>query len=284
MDWAKAKSILILVLAALNIFLLSYIIRYRLDQNISKETIADTQQVLFDRGIKLECEIPKYNDDTSRLIYENGNHDRQKIATRLLGDLEGTLGKAPGSIPDGIPDKIISGSRQLVFENGSSFEFHDKDPTNGLVISGKDTVEKQLRKMITELGLKASNYRFEGFTENSDSSRTYVFTEMFKKLWVFDNRIEFIISQDGILHIGCSYRKIKGFSSGTKTKIMAAYKILLKNFNQGDKAVITNIDIGFKGYAPQQDMVGYSESPAWRIMFGDGSVRYFKASDGEEVK
>jgi len=279
MDWSKAKSILILLFLTLNIFLIVYISAYKLGQGVSRETLADAREILYSRNVKLECEIPAYNSETSRLIYENGRFDRSKIAELLLGSVYQLSEK------DGKDSELADGSKKLVFKGSDLFVFTDGKPSGQLDISDKDEVEKQLRELLTGMGMQMSAYKLDWFYKNSDGSAAFVFTEKHRQFLVFDNYARVTVENGGISYLECRYKKVKSLSK-EMTRIMPAYKILLKNFGSSESAAITiiDIDIGFKGYNPEKDAKQYSEGPAWRIMMENGTARYFKAYDGEEIK
>lgn len=279
MDWAKAKSILIFIMLALNLFLLAHIAGYWSGEGVSRDTIADAERVLAQRGISLECKIPSYGDNMPRLVYQNGTLDRAKIVQRLMGNAE----FSPGSQQS----EIHAAGKKLVFKDDTTFVFTDENPSGqNLDVSSKENITRFLRKFMNDLGFKASRYKLESFTRDADGSTAVYFTEKHGKFLVFDNYASFVINDKGIIYAEFKSRKIKGFARGDKIKILPAYKILLKNLDagQGKDVSITAIDIGFKGYAPEQDMVEYFEVPALRVMYSDGGVRYFKASDGMEIK
>ena len=277
MDWARAKSILILVFLTLNIFLLTYISIYRFGQGISRETITDTVQILGTKGIVLECEIPLYNDATPRLVYRNGRFNRERIVQKLMG--------IPGLSAEEISSsmELTAGDRKLVFTDENSFVFSDSAPAGSMDISGKDGTEKLLRGFLEDIGLKVTGFRLDGYIQNDDGSVTCIFTEKYKKFMVFDNYIRVVVSGNGVSRIECKYRNVKGFSQD-KVKVMPAHLVLLKNFGYGENTTVTGISIGFKGYGAEQNVMEYSEGPAWRITVKGSRPRYFKASDGEEIK
>ena len=79
MNWFRAKNIILLLMIALNIFLLTYIIAYANSWGVSNETIQTAEKILSGRGINLECEIPTYCSDTQRLKY--GKSENKKSFT-----------------------------------------------------------------------------------------------------------------------------------------------------------------------------------------------------------
>lgn len=277
MDWARAKSILIAVLLLLNIFLLVTIGFYKSGQGISRETISNTVEILEDRGVTVQGEIPLYKRDIPALIYENGSLDRVTAAQKLLGKDY----TPPAEIKDG--ESLVSGTKKLVFRSGNTFAYSDESPSDIVKIEDIDSVERYLRKFLNGLGFQASAYRLDQYVENPDGSYILNFIGKYKKFLIFNNSIKAVVTKNGITYLEGRYRKVKGFSTRSMP-IMPAYQILLKNFSRDEKVTITRIDIGFTGFIKEeQNMQEFSEGPAWRIITSDGKPRYFKATDGEEI-
>jgi regulatory protein YycI of two-component signal transduction system YycFG len=276
MDWSKAKTILIYIFIGLNIFLIVYMSMYKFDKNVSRETIANTRGILSQRGINLECAIPDYSSDTARLIYENGGLDKAGLVHKLFNSPVESYDNTEKNL------EIAEGSKKLIFKDESFFAYTDEKPSVQLDISDKDEIERYLREFLKNLGLHVSNYKVDWFSRNDDGSATFIFTEKYGKYLVFDNCIRAVVAENGITNLECSYSKVKGLSKEL-TKIMPAYKVLLKNFSTGEDLTIISIDFGFKGYEPEGETLQYSEAPAWRIRLKDGTSRYFKASDGDEI-
>lgn len=59
MDWARAKSIFIVVFIIMNILLVSYNVSNGNRQQVSKKMITDSITILNQRGVELECKIPE---------------------------------------------------------------------------------------------------------------------------------------------------------------------------------------------------------------------------------
>jgi regulatory protein YycI of two-component signal transduction system YycFG len=276
MDWSKAKSILIYIFIGLNVFLIVYMSMYKFDKGISRETVANTREILSQRGISLECAIPDYSSDTARLIYENGELDRAGLVHKLFSSSIEPHDNMKKNL------EIAEGSKKLVFRDRNFFAYTDEKPSGQLDMSDKDEMEKYLREFLKDLGLHISNYEVDWFSRNADEGATFVFTEKYGKYLVFDNYTRVMVTKNGITNLECRYSRVKGLSKEL-TKIMPAYKVLLKNFSTGEGLAIINIDFGFKGYEPEGETLQYSEAPAWRVRLKDGTSRYFKASDGDEI-
>jgi len=279
MDWSRAKSILIAVFLTLNILLLSYISINKFGGGGSGEVAADTLEILRSRNVEVACEIPLYESDTPRLIYEDGKYDKLKVAHALMEDMPASEEEIANS------EELVFRGKKLAFAGDNSFVFADRQPAFNIDVRDAGKTEKYLREMFEKMGFKESAYVLDGYFENAGGGVVFAFTEKYGGYLVFDNCITVLATEKGIAELKYRHRGIKGFSQ-EMIKVLPAYKILLKNFGAtGEKAAITGIDLGFKGLAVKPGMREYSEGPAWRIRFGEGkSPRYFKASDGGEIK
>jgi regulatory protein YycI of two-component signal transduction system YycFG len=277
-DWSKAKSILIVVLLLLNIFLVVSIGFYKTGESISRETVSNTVDILSSRGVTVDVDIPLYNSYTPSLICEGGGYDTAAIAAKLFGENFAL----PADVADG--EEIVSGSKKFVFDNRSSFTYSNSSPSDILKVDDVESAEDAARSYMKLLEIDVSDFELDRYVENQDASYTLTFIEKYQKFFVYDNYIDITLGEDGVSYLAGHSRKIKGFN-GNAMPIMPAYQILLKNYSGNEDVKIVGIDIGFKGYiTEEQNMQESSEGPAWRITCGNGKVRYFKASDGEEIR
>ncbi len=125
---------------------------------------------------------------------------------------------------------------------------------------------------------------------DADAGRL-LFTEKYRGLLVFDNYFEVFIKNGGIAGINCSIRRVRMFA-GKGRRVMPIHQVLLlwdreiPEAKNKESIVIKQIDLGFRGFGsigPGSGTKEFSESPVWRVMLGDGSYRYFKAYDAEEI-
>lgn len=277
MDWAKSKSILIFVFLALNIFLIIDLGVSNFGNSTSRESILSTKKILENKGVVLTCEIPVSNSEVAKLNYENKGIDRSQIVQVLLGDKSLLYDTDKENI------ELTSGSKTLKFKGVNNFNYNNLKPAEKIDVSKRSSVEKRLKEFIISLGLPVSGYYTDEYKENTDGTKSITFRNKYKNLVFFDNYETFIVSNEGILSLDCSYRTIKELAN-KKTQIMSAYEILLKNFNVKKNMVITGIDLGwYIGYKNETDIKGASSQTAWRIFTKEGEKFYFNAYTGEKM-
>lgn len=283
MDWAKAKSVLIVIFLALNIFLASNLGMQKIGNNASKEVLTNTVEILNKKEVTFECQIPSYNGYGATVTFDvNGTPvDKLIITSRLMGESFRNEAEAAKD------NEIIHGTKRLQFGSDSSFTYKDSNPAEKLNITGKEKAEKYVSELIKDLKLPVnSKYILYKSDSNADNSYSVTFVEKYNDFLIFNNSVEATVSSSGIHSLDYKFRKIgkNGFVKDTE-KVLPAYQILLKNFNSGSKTVITNIDLGFSTSKASQDTKGLLESPVWRIKTKDSPVPLdFNAYTGAAIR
>lgn len=291
MDWSRAKNIILILLVIFNVFLLFQIIGYG-NEGISKETILNMEKILYSRGIRLECEIPRYDSDTPRLEFGSGVLDKAALAKKLLGikmeaDAVNETGNDAGNDAGNETGIYTAGARKLVFTGTNSFTYTDDMPEDNVDTSDLNETEKYLKKFLKSRNLENPRYVPDEKAFINGKGAVFTYIEKYKGFLIFDNFLKVVVSDKGVTYLEVGQRQIKGFSMEKISDISAAYQILLENFDGSNKAVITSVDLGYKDTANQaQNSLQSSEQlPVWRIKVkGLDSARYFSASDGKEIK
>ena len=282
MDWARAKSIILVLLLVFNIFLLSKIVTDYGSLGVSKETILNMEKILDSRGVQVECEIPRYNRDTPRLEFGNGQANK-------AGQVEKLLGLKPDTGSEFDNEKVIYeiGSRKLVFTSTNSFTYTDGKPEDIVDTVHISETEKYLKKFLKDRDLYNIYYVMDEKPVIQGTDVVFTYIEEYKDFLVFDNYLKAVVSEKGVTYLEVRHRPIKGFSIEKISDISAAYQILLENFDGTDKAVITAVDLGYKDAVLQEqdELQSTQQLPVWRIKVrGSAQARYFSASDGKEIK
>lgn len=280
MEWARAKSIIIILLAVLNAFLLSRIMIEYGSQGISKETIADMEKILQNRGVVVDCKIPLYDSDTPRLKFESGKLDAAALVEKLLG-----IKPDMDNQSDGENTVYENGQMKLTFSGPNSFIYENGKPEDTVNISDLSETEKYLKKFLKDRKLDNPAYILDGTPEKQGEDVVFTYLEKYKGFLVFDNYLKAAVTKKGIVKLEVSHKKITGFSPEKISDISTAYQILLEHFDGSDKAVITAIDLIYMDVGSQDrtDLQSSEELPVWRIKV-NGAYRFFGASDGKEIK
>ena len=176
MDLAKAKSIMIVILAAFNIFLLSTNLSYSDRHGTQRETISNAISILKSRGVELECKIPYIPGKTAKLVYGNGKLDRSAIAREFFG-------KNSVSSDNG---EFAYEDKRLAFSGDTEFVFSDGNPGAKVDMGKTGEAGKYVRNYLKEKGLLDGTYILDELTRNQDGSVTARFIAKYYDYLVYD--------------------------------------------------------------------------------------------------
>ncbi len=276
MDLARAKSVIIALLVAFNLFLLFNNLIYFRGQGVQKETIKNTEVILKARGVTLECPIPSASKGTHRLKYGNGKLDRSAIALNLLGGLNRANDDWNG---------FEYAGKKLVFSSDTEFVFTDDNPASEIDVGAEAVVKKAAQEYLKNKGLLNGRYVVDELKRGQNGSVVVSFIEVYDGFLIYDNYSKITLNSKGVAQL--EYRKLQiiGFSAGKVEDLAAAYQVLLAHFKEGSEQVITRIDNGYK-YTDEYSIDGMESAellPVWRIKIkADPVPLYLGALDDEK--
>ncbi|MCX7924092.1 MAG: two-component system regulatory protein YycI [Clostridia bacterium] len=274
MDWSKAKSILIITFLVLNVFLLINTGSYYLSDDIPQKTVVNVEKILRESGITLKPNIPNNVIYDTMITYGVRAFNRVDIIKGLLGQ---------EAIGTGNNKEVLYAGKRLIFEDEHTVIYKNENPTESIASLEKTVVEELVQKFIEKLGLTPSEYFVDEYLDNSANNEIQLtFRQRFNDYIIFDNYVKAVISKDGVKYIECKFKEPRDINE-RESKVPPIHAILLKHFAGMDKTVITDIDIGFKGYNTGHETKELIDGLTWRIRTGDGAVRYFRAVSGEEL-
>ena len=274
MDVSKAKVVIIVLLAAFNIFLLTSNLAQVRGQNTS-ETMANTLTILKQRGVTLECSIPKEIATFHRLRYGSGKLDRTSVVRNFFGEKYEMPAKG---------DVYENNGMKLEFSGGMRFVFTDVDPSAGYDLNNTDKLKKNVLVFLKGKGLIDSNYIIDRLEKNQDGSINIYFVEEYENFLLYDNYCKVTLTAKGITNIEYSKYQILGFS-GEKVVRPQAYQALLAYYTEGANKTITGIDCGYRLENSTIDgMESVEELPIWRAKLKDGSGPDFLDTDNVSAK
>lgn len=267
MDWSRAKTILIIVLLFLNIFLLAMIIFSNPASLFAGNYNKYALDYLKSRNIRINTDIPNYSGPTSKIIYTAREFDPDKLCILVFG---GTL---PVSF-NGNDFSIEKGEESLSL-TGDLLHINDKLSDGGELFGDPDKLMKRLLKYLNELGFKRKNI-IAGEIGNKDGAIQVEFYLKYKNNMVFDQIITARIDSNGLLTI---WAPAKDISKGNgKGDILSAYHVLVTG-GLPSGVSIEDVDFGYKQVS-ESDIYG---TPVWRVILGDGTVLYYNAYTGVRI-
>ncbi|MGE5613622.1 MAG: two-component system regulatory protein YycI [Bacillota bacterium] len=271
MDISKAKVIIIILLAAFNIFLLANIFIISSGQDVHAKTIKNAEIILKNRGITLECDIPRTASGSRRLEYGNDGIDRKGMAKKLLGKEyeisdEGEIFEHSG--------------KKVVFKNSIEFEYTDEQPASDVDIRSDDKAAAAALKFLKDKGLLQGKYVVDEITRDADGNATVYLVEKYDNMLLFDNYCIVTIGEKGVSRLIYKKLEVKGFTQN-KVEEFEAYQALLGYFEGDGDRVITAIDNGYKLDGHSMDAIeSIGLLPVWRIKLkGEAEPVYIRAND-----
>ena len=281
MDWKKAKTILILVFFILNTILAVVLYNNLKVEEVSKQIIDNTVEILKQNNVRIECTIPKDTGKDYTLQYEEMVFDKvkkMKIATILLG----------GNYTEVDNNSYKNGSKSLVFNSDSGFEFLDTGHNNVLKSASKADIDKYIKKESEELGLPFDEFKLDGYyppIKPDDDETRVVYKGEFKGHAVFDNYIDIVVSKSAIKSVKYHYKKPISITVKDDTYVIPVYEILITKITKYPGIAITAVDMGFKGYTKvDKETKTLFEGLSWRIKTHAGKEYYFNARNGVEME
>jgi hypothetical protein len=262
MEWTKAKWILIVLFAALNVFLAVLVINTTpaAGQTVDAGILAKTGSILAARGYVLSCDIPDRNPDMGAPEFRDFPLDKEAVAAAVA---------AAGD------------NAQLTFDrDGSVVIYHFPAPASA------DQDDPALLDAAVALALKGIGLDMAGFVRDSESvlaegRRSLIYVGQYSRdTYDYSSRVEIILSHDGIEYLRFRKRILTGIFD--TTPIVPAYEVLLAKYAAGGDEIV-RIGLGFVEFRASRDASDLSDTAVWRVVTAAGGERYFKAYNGEEI-
>ncbi len=272
MDWKSAKTILILVFAALNLVLAITLYQNIKGGEISQETIYNTQKILEQNDVHIECPIPRYTGKDYILQYEETILDKKKVLNSFLGDKYSIISN----------NMYIKGTEKLAFNSDCSFEYIDTGSNLKITSQSKSSVEAYLKELSKKTGIPFNEFQLDSFSSllSGEGTRA-VYKGVYNGYSVFDNYIEVIVADSGLKSLKLHYKKPMAIT-GRDVKVIPVYQILITKITNYPGIFISDVDMGFKGLTKvDKETKTLYEGLSWRIKTDDGKEFYFNATNGE---
>lgn len=276
MDWKSAKVILILVFVILNIVLAATLYKSLRVEEISQQTIINTQKILDKNGVYIECPIPKYKGKDYILQYDEKPIDKVGILAALL----------EGETVNSETNTYTKGAKKITFIADSGFEYTNDGDSDKVFTISKDGINTYLKQLSEKLKIPFNEFKQDGYTSGgSNNHARVVYKGFYKGYEVFDNYIEVEISGGCVKRIRYQYKKPVSITS-RDINVLPVYQILITKITKHPGIEISTVDIGFKGYTSvdKETTKTLYEGLSWRIKTTQGKEFYFNARNGEEIE
>lgn len=273
MNWSRAKTILIALLLAVNVFLLlTYITRENAVRSDEMTVRTDVCRILAAQGIEVPEDIVPLDSVEIRPAMIRETADMRKVAERLFGEVkEESSGGSVAYFGDG------GGS--IMFSNDAFSLVHE----SGKSISSPGDAEDLAKSIAAKLSVSTSPRDFSCVF--GDGGYTVKIPQMMSGVSVFDCGIEFRISESG--SVIASGRFIgKGRLAFSDGEVISTSALLL-SFADGVRKEnlaplkVSAMSLGYISKTPAASRV--SLSPTIELVTDKG-VFYVDMQTGELVK
>ncbi|NLM73030.1 MAG: hypothetical protein GX184_03235 [Clostridiaceae bacterium] len=268
MDWAKAKTILIVILLFLNGFLFYTIINAN-SNNKATDYNRLALEYLNSRNIVLKADFSDVPATAGRIEYETRNLDLNRISMSVLKTKI---------------NPVSTGDSIIYTHEGRSIELTDeeliiKDRINDEndLINDQDRFLQMIYTYITGLGYSKDEISLE-YQKKSGEEIELGFLLKYKDALLFDHEIKASLDKSGMLSLVLPNKKVKRHK--VPTEVISAYQILvMAGLPEG--SVVESVDFGYRQLVEDE----FYDTPVWRILI-EGCERpiFYNACTGEKIK
>ena len=262
MDWKRFKTIIILALILINVFLGVYLVRIKISDNrVKSETRQDVISVLKEGNIVLSEKTFPQDRKTYSACYVTRAIETDKEFFEKLAGVGGSYK---------VTDEVFEISRAQKEEIDLS----------------EEGVRNALRKFMKNCGIYEEIYREEKI-EISEGSAKASFILSYDDCDFFDSFIEFVVTHEGIKKIaGKNIIKAEENLSSYEDELLPVESIIisLPNDKRTEKEVtIENISFGYylgKSAGVYKSVLAL---PVWKVEFDDNAPIYYDARNGSVI-
>lgn len=272
MNWARAKTILIAILLAIDIFLLVVYINRDNDVRLDEMAVrTEVCRILASQGIEVEESLIPLDSVNIRPAILREAENKEKAARRLFGEIssEETSGSLAFS-GDGGNIMFTNDVFSLVYESGESVE-------------SREDAENLARKIASKLLISTDSKNFS--SQTSDGGYTVKVPQVFSAVPVFNCGTEFKISASGSVIASGKFIG-KGSLAFSQGEVISTSALML-SFADGIKAEglfplkVSDITLGYTAKTPAAGRVGLS--PTMELVTEKGTF-YVDMQTGELIK
>lgn len=265
MEWSKIKTIIILILAVSNVFLLGLLVSRAASRSASEQALRSGTIAVFEKsGILMGSEIIPKNRTFSALRLDR-DRTREK-------DISGLLGETKYSNPGGGID-IYSGEKGIaLFRGNGEFEIRVNE---GALTANPDGYKEYAIKLFEKMGFETEESRlFVGYT---DDAVTVTSGQSLDGFSIFNCRAE-VVFQNGSLVAVSGRRLTSDPVSSEEMDTISVETALIRFLNylnrQGD--VCNRMEEITPGYVAQTTAIDPVRLvPVWKITTDTGAYYVF---------
>ncbi len=192
MDWAKAKTILIAVFLAINIFLAYMIITANIGSigYVDSERVKQITDYLAEKNIIIEGQVPLKKADMPSITVKYKLFNKEEITERVFSPED----RVEESI-EGNAVKLSGNSLEVSIKDSRELLYMDNSIKPAAVIDQK-ACTKHIAELLIKLGLKDDASIRQ--VEDLEGYKRFVYEQSFKGAVIYNSVMEFYVNDEGV--------------------------------------------------------------------------------------
>ncbi len=268
MDWAKAKTILIILFLLLNVFLFITLLDNNAVLTFKSDYARYATEFLQTRNIHIEAEIPNVKGKAGVLAFGSRAIDLEALSQTVFGK------KVPAVQKDGIT--MIKDGDESIIIKGQTLTLTDKLSMGTDLYQDDKAFQDMLYDYLWSMGIQKKELSLPSKTLSGDQ-RIYDFYMTYKEYLLFEQPIQAILNREGVMTLTLPTREVKRIQS--PSEILSVYQVLVMG-QLPQNATLSHVAFGFKRIGAND----LFDSPVWHIRLEDGQSLYYNAYTGERVQ
>ncbi len=267
MDWAKVKTILIIVFLIVNIFLMMKVVEKSCRRELKADEIQSVTSLLSQNNIILQQQMPTKISFMPRIKTTNEIAEGDWLADKLIGS--GKWTKVQGQTNETI--YTFEDKKLKVGVNGRFNYTINKGPDK-LQLNSEDKVKEYIYNIL-RLYTTIENYTLESLVKGRDGYELKL-SCYYKDNEIFNNYVEAKVNDSGQIILTHGLVSFDGFVGKPKkvTPVDALIE-LIKSVERSSQTTVREVLLGY--YADvnkNQEVIKYGEAdPAWKIITDKGT-------------
>ena len=274
MDWRRSKTLLILLLVLLNVFLGGSLLLTNTAGAGDAAYVSHAQGVLTSRGLQYDGTWPDGPEEAGMLGFENESPALDKLLEYLLFDAT-VIQKEDGTRIYSAGSRVLTASMET--EGKPAVSYRDEQAGFLLDLSTEARRDRDVQSLLRAMGY--GGYRLvQDRVEETEDGLWLTYVQPYQGGLLFDNRIRFRIRGSGLAEMEIRFHPVQQMLSpvgGGTGAVLTAQQALILSPLRGP-LTIERIAFGWG----QGDAGELYYSPMWRILTEDGREMRLDAYTG----
>lgn len=267
MDWAKVKTILIIVFLIVNIFLMMKIVEKSSRKELKADEIQSVASLLTQNNIILQQQMPTKISFMPRIKITNEVAEGDWLADKLIGN--GKWTKVQGQTGETI---YTFENKKLKVGADGRFNYSINEDPDRLQLNSEDKVKLYINNILRSY-TTIENYKLESLVRVRDGYELSL-SCFYKDNEIFNNCVEAKVNDSGQVILTHGLVSFGGFVGKPKkvTPVDALIE-LIESVDKSSQTAVRKVLLGYYADVDKnQEVIKYGEAdPAWKIITDKGT-------------